>query len=251
MGASKSKTSDAPLFTYKAGQGAAQSFLQIRKVIQETTLDENGKRCDLRTIFNKIDTDGNGTLDRDEFLSYVKLVFEKRMNEGMAGVILVPESDIDGAFHHMDRDGNGVIDFDEFTAYFGRDDERAASEMEGRRGTLQQPKARGPVQAYLHIRDLIQHTAPDGEELAGLFRRVDTDSSGEIDKTEFAEFVRLCVENQPGLDFEAVPPGDVEAAFLHIDTDGGGTIDLEEFEDFFGMCDFLDHAEGYLTHQVF
>ena len=98
MGGSKSKGEVEPFtpLTYTAGQGAAQSFLQIRKVIQETTLDENGNRCDLRTIFNKIDTDGNGTLDRDEFLSYVKLVFEKRMNEGMAGVIIVPESDIDG-----------------------------------------------------------------------------------------------------------------------------------------------------------
>ena len=91
---------------------------------------------------------------------------------------------------------------------------------------------------------------PDGEELEGLFRRVDKDSSGEIDKTEFAEFVRLCVEHQPGLDFEQVPQADVEAAFLHIDTDGGGTISLEEFEDFFGMCDFLDHANGYLTTQI-
>ena len=101
MGGSKSKGEVEPFtpLTYTAGQGAAQSFLQIRKVIQETTLDENGNRCDLRTIFNKIDTDGNGTLDRDEFLSYVKLVFEKRMNEGMAGVIIVPESDIDGAYH--------------------------------------------------------------------------------------------------------------------------------------------------------
>jgi len=151
------------------------------------------------------------------------------------------------AFHHMDRDGNGVIDFDEFTAYFGRDDERAAAAMEGRRETLQVPQARGPVQAYLHIRDLIQHTAPDGEGLTDLFKRVDSDSSGEIDKEEFAEFVRLCVEHQPGLDFEQVPKCDVDACFVHIDTDGGGTISQEEFEDFFGMCDFLDHAQGYLT----
>ena len=50
----------------------------------------------------------------------------------------------------------------------------------------------------------------------------------EIDKTEFAEFVRLCVEHQPGLDFEQVPQADVEAAFLHIDTDGGGTISRAE-----------------------
>ena len=149
--------------------------------------------------------------------------------------------------------GNGVIDFDEFTSYFGRDDQRAVEEMEGRqtRGTLMKPRARGPVQAYLHIRDLIQHTAPNGEDISELFKRVDTDSSGEIDKTEFGEFVRLCVDKQPGLDFEQVPECDVEAAFIHIDTDGGGTISLEEFEDFFGMCDFLDHAQGYLTTSVF
>ena len=242
MGASKSKTSDAPLFTYKANQGAAQSFLQIRKVIQETTLDENGKRCDLRTIFNKIDTDGNGTLDRDEFLTYVKLVFEKRMNEGMAGIILVPESDIDGAFHHLDRDGNGVIDFDEFQAYFGRDDDKAAAAAgrgagggsAQRQAPAQQPKARGPVQAYLHIRDLIQHTKGKGAELDALFALVDADGSGEIDEDEFSDFVRACVRDQPGLDFETIPDIDINAAFHHIDTDDSGLIDRDEFRTFFG-----------------
>ena len=86
-----------------------------------------------------------------------------------------------------------------------------------------------------------------GEDRKSRKDRKSSKSDGEIDKEEFAEFVRLCVEHQPGLDFEQVPKCDVDACFVHIDTDGGGTISQEEFEDFFGMCDFLDHAQGYLT----
>ena len=74
----------------------------------------------------------------------------------------------------------------------------------------------------------------EGVGLEELFRKVDTDNSGEIDEDEFSAYVRLCVREQPGLDFETIPQGDIDACFHHIDTDDSGMIDMAEFRTFFG-----------------
>ena len=57
----------------------------------------------LRAIFNQIDTDGSGTLDRDE-MDEIALVLGMNFNKAQ----------MDAAWAFMDRDGNGEVDFDEF-----------------------------------------------------------------------------------------------------------------------------------------
>lgn len=57
----------------------------------------------LRAMFNEIDTDGNGTLDRDEIDEMAQILGMKFNGAQM-----------DAAWAFMDRDGSGEVDFDEF-----------------------------------------------------------------------------------------------------------------------------------------
>ena len=57
----------------------------------------------LRAMFNQIDTDGNGTLDRDE-IEQMAQILGMRFNKAQ----------MDAAWAFMDRDGSGEVDFNEF-----------------------------------------------------------------------------------------------------------------------------------------
>jgi hypothetical protein len=63
---------------------------------------------DLNEMFQKIDDDGNGNIDKDEMK---KLVEE-------AGVANMSDRDYDVLFASIDLDGNGTLDFVEFCAFF-------------------------------------------------------------------------------------------------------------------------------------
>lgn len=54
-------------------------------------------------MFNQIDTDGNGTLDRGE-MDHMARVLDMNLNKAQ----------MDAAWEFMDRDGSGEVDFDEF-----------------------------------------------------------------------------------------------------------------------------------------
>ena len=52
-----------------------------------------------------------------------------------------------------------------------------------------------------------------------IFRMMDTDKSGELDKDEFKRLLELL----------EVPTNELDQYLLEIDTDGNGTIDMDEF----------------------
>mmetsp|Transcript_21488 Transcript_21488/g.32649 ORF Transcript_21488/g.32649 Transcript_21488/m.32649 type:complete len:482 (-) Transcript_21488:45-1490(-) len=63
---------------------------------------------DLQEMFEKIDIDGNGSLDKDEMKGLVE----------EAGVKNMSDRDYDLLFASIDLDGNGTLDFVEFCAFF-------------------------------------------------------------------------------------------------------------------------------------
>ncbi|KAK3086292.1 hypothetical protein FSP39_016405 [Pinctada imbricata] len=63
----------------------------------------------LKTIFLKIDKDGNGILSRNEFSIFLK-------NLGLE----MTDNEVDLVFNTCDKDGNGHINFDEFETYFAQ-----------------------------------------------------------------------------------------------------------------------------------
>lgn len=66
----------------------------------------------LRQLFDSVDTDGGGDLDRDEIVEVVKLLYSKR---GLSRSKKQVELEVDDIMDEFD-DGGGSIDFEEFTA---------------------------------------------------------------------------------------------------------------------------------------
>ena len=64
----------------------------------------------LKILFNAVDIDGNGTLDREEITRLIRNVIMMDVRPGV----------IDLAFSEMDIDGSGDVDIDEFIQFFGK-----------------------------------------------------------------------------------------------------------------------------------
>ena len=64
----------------------------------------------LKILFNAVDIDGNGTLDRDEITRLIRNVIMMDVQPGV----------VDLAFSEMDIDGPGDVDLDEFVQFFGK-----------------------------------------------------------------------------------------------------------------------------------
>ena len=61
---------------------------------------------DIRAHFDHVDSDGNGRIDKDEFMRLVERLGLKRS-----------DNVVDLAFASIDTDENGTIDFPEFRAW--------------------------------------------------------------------------------------------------------------------------------------
>ena len=65
---------------------------------------------ELRSIFDMIDEDGGGVLDRDEITMLADYFTEDTMSD----------EQIDAMLADMDEDGSGEVDFEEFAAWWER-----------------------------------------------------------------------------------------------------------------------------------
>merc|ERR1711939_476040 len=63
----------------------------------------------MRDLFNSVDSDGNGTLDKDEVARFVRKLKPTRFLAGDA---------IDQAMAEMDSDGDGSVTYEEFEAWW-------------------------------------------------------------------------------------------------------------------------------------
>ena len=61
----------------------------------------------LKTLYMKLDVDGNGFIDKEEFGKFIKDMGLK-----------MKENEINLVFHQIDKSSNGLIDFSEFCEYF-------------------------------------------------------------------------------------------------------------------------------------
>jgi len=98
---------------YKRGMDAREKRVKeaVLKSIAETMsiqLSKNLTPAELSKMFEEIDVDGNGHLDKNE----VKALVEK------AGVTNMTDRDYQVLFNSIDIDHNGVLNFTEFCAFF-------------------------------------------------------------------------------------------------------------------------------------
>ena len=82
--------------------------------IKEMIEDENGPGTQSATamqkVFDKIDSDNSGTIDKSEFKAAMKTL-----------KVPIGDTEIDAIFEEMDVDANGFLDYDEFIAIVSED----------------------------------------------------------------------------------------------------------------------------------
>ncbi len=69
---------------------------------------EQQEEADVRNVFDGIDLDGNGTLERNELDTLAQRLLHRPLSE----------KELDKAMHDMDEDGSGEVDFEEFLEWW-------------------------------------------------------------------------------------------------------------------------------------
>lgn len=90
----------------EAAQAAAEEAARLEALRREA---ESPATKEARALFEEIDEDGSGTLDRDEIR-----ILSRRLGKKLTSAKL------DAAMAEMDEDGNGDVDFDEFLGWWKR-----------------------------------------------------------------------------------------------------------------------------------
>lgn len=80
-----------------------------KQIVEMMEIFEGMSARHLKILFNALDVDGNGSLDKEEV---GRLINQVMLTE-------VTPAAVDLAFGEMDDDGSGAVDFEEFLAFFG------------------------------------------------------------------------------------------------------------------------------------
>lgn len=144
-----------------------------------------------RSEFKKLDFDGNGNLDAEEF------------NSALSSIgVTMSEVEVALLMSHLDGDGDGIISIDEFV-------HRILDTQ------LKHVQAKLRAASY----------TLGGVNLPALFKHYDRDNSGELEFDEFRQAVRRGAQ----LVASVVADSELKTLFNYADGDGDGTIDLAEF----------------------
>jgi Ca2+-binding EF-hand superfamily protein len=172
---------------------------------------------DLREVFDLVDVDKGGTLDREEVGTLADFFAEAAMTE----------EQIDEAMAEMDEDGSGEVDFEEFREwYHSREARKRAKEEEDKKAQEQKQseklqRASSVTKKHERTGDVDVDDPAFEEKLRQIFERYDDDGSGEIDAEELGQI------------FEALGQPMEEDELLQlveeIDEDGSGMIEFDEF----------------------
>jgi len=96
------------------GQGGGQNALELD---DDSDLDEeeleNFRRVEVRTLFDMVDEDGSGLIDRAEMARLLQSLGKSP-----------PEEEVNEGFARLDHDASGSIDFDEFYTWYREVQER-------------------------------------------------------------------------------------------------------------------------------
>lgn len=218
---------------------------------QVSTLDlELSYSEHVRQVFDTMDVDGNGTLDRGEISQLGEAIMGETMTEQQLNVAMAV----------MDADGSGGVDFEEFLRWWmgmvkmdepsspqpspssvqtssGKDSgifakffgaRRSGGEGGGTSKSRPTPVKPPPMQ---HSDDVVRR----------LFDKMDADGSNSLDRTEVANLAKVL-----GTDVD--DELDLDAAMAVMDADGNGSVEFEEFRDWYQK--FVAEAEESMESGV-
>ena len=138
-----------------------------------------------RSIFNMIDVDGGGTLDREEI----------RKAATVLGKIFTSQ-ELDEAMDVMDKLGTGEVDFTAFYAWYtshrsGMNSNRSNANRLGLTAKLQAEKIARQSELAAREELMEAHARLVGKsKMRQMFDEIDVDDSGVLDEEEVAAFVR-------------------------------------------------------------
>eukprot|EP00026_Physarum_polycephalum_P016314 Phypoly_transcript_17194.p1 GENE.Phypoly_transcript_17194~~Phypoly_transcript_17194.p1 ORF type:complete len:257 (+),score=54.55 Phypoly_transcript_17194:84-773(+) len=188
--------------------------------IKENTLTPQ-QEADIRKSFNKIDTDKNGSISKQELRALLDETLHRKITDKLFAAYL------DLQFHATDKDFNKVIDFEEFKSlyakiYINPELPIALMPKDGSKSTLLETGANSPkIQKQENVL-----TEADIAEARAAFDKFDKDKSGTIDRNELKELLLSSMNRK-------MAPGMVErfvdAQMQLADKDGSGAIDFDEF----------------------
>lgn len=152
--------------------------------------------AELRELFDLIDEDNSGSLDRDEIQNLA----------GRLGKHLTI-AQLDEAMDEMDEDGGGAVEFDEFVAWWMDTASQQCGVFANGAPKLGQTVLRKNMTSA---------------ELRTVFLEIDADGSGVLDRDEVAVLARRLGHT--------LTHSQLDRAMSEMDEDGDGEVDFEEFK---------------------
>jgi Ca2+-binding EF-hand superfamily protein len=183
-----------------------------------------GKDMTVREVFDALDDDGSGYLDRTEIEKAAGIL------GGVLGELMSAEG-VQKCFESMDPDGDGEVTFDEFAVWWkwqeaekkaeGMDEAALAEELQAR-GMQLQGKA-----SMVSMKEALK-ALYSGREMTArqLFNELDEDGSGYLDRAEVEKAAGLLGSSLGIL----MDTDQQDAAFRAMDPDGDGEVTFEEFD---------------------
>merc|ERR1712190_21258 len=156
-----------------------------------------------------MDKDRRGALNRDQFLEIVRQRMRLTDDEE------IPTQIWQKIWHTIDSDHSAEIDFEEFVAW-----SQSAAFCEN-------VVVSGPCERK--IRGLAKEhniTIPDIEHIWKEYEKFDQDRSGDIDRCEFQELIRVLLRSRDVYD---MPKERLDRFWCDVDADKDGTINFSEF----------------------
>ena len=172
----------------------------------------------VRAVFNRIDLDGGGTLDRDEI----------RRAGTILGKIFTSQ-ELDEAMSTMDTAGTGEIDFTSFYAWYtshrsGMLGDICSARRIGVTATLEADKTARRSELAAREELMEAHTRLVGtSKMRKLFDEIDVDGSGVLDEEEVVAFIRKLKPTK------FMGMAQRKEAMAAMDVDGSGEVTFDEF----------------------
>lgn len=138
---------------------------------------KEANKDDVRRMFDEIDEDGSGLLDRGE-----TKVLMLKLFPGMSDV------EFDAAFAKMDDDGSGEVDFDEFAAWWKAELKEKGAELEARMREVREQMKLKKLAMQLYSADPNEDTSQLKANLASRATRLKKDAKEKVRCSSFPHF---------------------------------------------------------------
>jgi Ca2+-binding EF-hand superfamily protein len=169
-----------------------------------TDVLEAKQKVELRATFDRIDTDGGGTLDKKEVA-----VLAAELGEKLTSVF--SSKKLDAAFAEMDPDGDGEVTFEEFQGWWH----------------MQYSPLKISQKAFAKVYDqlLEKQATKEADKIREIFNRIDTDGSGQLDEKEVK-----ALTGELGLKLGGILGlKKLDKVMKEMDPDGDGEVTFDEF----------------------